>query len=277
MTISDFNNALCYIDSELVDEFIIHKEKMYKKIWRVQLFLKYAPIAACICIVCAAALLLPKLANEPNTPDNQLGVGVTSNTTASQLENESEETTNITNPPSILEGGFNYPSLDALPSNIFCGYRSEHSEFDINNVTLNFYYGCVFLTDLEYELTMKSYPNFEIAFQHENGEKFTVKKVDENLISEKYSCEAVWDENWYIVDMIFNHSESLTIPKELFINETGIIYLQIYGINQALDKNVIECIVSTPIAYEKTGDKIVLKEVPSFCNTLINQEIYYEN
>lgn len=61
----------------------------------------------------------------------------------------------------LLEKGFKIPESNiGRISNITCGYRSEHTVFDINNVTLTFFYGGNFEADISNELQMQSYPFF---------------------------------------------------------------------------------------------------------------------
>ena len=120
----------------------------------------------------------------------------------------------------VLENGFK-PSNDADETPIFyCAYRSDKTEFNINDVTLDFYYGGYYYQGAEYELeNAHDFPSFELYFTDNEGNKFFVKRVEENFVSDKYNCNLIYDNDWNVIDVDFNHSESITIPKEIFTEE----------------------------------------------------------
>ena len=67
-----------------------------------------------------------------------------------------------------LEVGFT-PSGAPLPST-FGAYKSATNKFDINAVTLEFYFGGMYSTEIEYELTHGlNYPKFELWFENSKG------------------------------------------------------------------------------------------------------------
>ena len=70
-----------------------------------------------------------------------------------------------TNVVTVLENGFK-PSNDADETPIFyCAYRSDKTEFNINDVTLDFYYGGYYYQGAEYELeNAHDFPSFELLF-----------------------------------------------------------------------------------------------------------------
>ncbi|MBQ9760358.1 MAG: hypothetical protein IJW16_03295, partial [Clostridia bacterium] len=78
---------------------------------------------------------------------------------------------------------------------ITCAYKSDKTVFDIDDVTLTFYYGGDFYDSLELELE-KGYniPWFELYFKDENGKKYFIRRVEENLVSEKYRMTYVRDQ-----------------------------------------------------------------------------------
>ena len=62
-----------------------------------------------------------------------------------------------------------------------------------------------------------------------------------------------------ILDLEYNYSEKITIPKELFINETGIITFNIYA--EVFNENGVSGAsygASQPIYYKVTGNKVEL-------------------
>lgn len=138
-----------------------------------------------------------------------------------------------------------------------CAYETDTNEFYINDVTLTFYYGGYYASGIEMELELAvNIPVFELYFINEETE-YLIKRVEEQFISEKYYMELILDENYQAVDLIFNYSENITIPKELFINETGCIYFSIVGENLNNHGKIIQ-IGWIAIFYKKVDDKIIL-------------------
>ena len=152
-----------------------------------------------------------------------------------------------------------FASSDEM-SFFFVAYQSDKKEFDINDVTLEFSYGGRFIhhpdgTVCQYS---ESYPYFDIYFTNEDGGKIFVKRVEENFVSEKYNCKLILDENRDIVDVEFNHSEILTIPKEIFTREKGIIWISFYGENVSRDPVKYDWFAGTYIHYKVEGDMVYL-------------------
>jgi hypothetical protein len=116
-------------------------------------------------------------------------------------------------------------------------FKNETDRFDIGDVTLEFLYGGVWG---ELDATLQgsyNYPYFEIGFENDEGQKVIVKEVEENLVSEKYRYVIKYDldgnGSYYVSERKFNHSEELTIPKELFTKTYGSIVFALYGENIA--------------------------------------------
>ena len=159
-----------------------------------------------------------------------------------------------------LEAGFDTTGIggcDDAP--IFkCAYKSDVTEFDIENVTLRFYYGGfyeLFETATEQYL---SYPVFELyLFNDANPEdKILIKRVEENLISEKYRAYITTEKFKQIVK--YNHSEDVTIPKEIFIDESGLIWFSVNGQNVLDSYSTDETLCIIGVYYSKIENKIIL-------------------
>lgn len=156
-----------------------------------------------------------------------------------------------------LKSGFS-DSGGCEASPFLCAYKSDKTEFDINDVTLDFYYGVFFLEDEEYERENTfDIPSFDLFFLNEKG-KVLVKHVDENLISEKYKISFIYDENLQVIDTVFNHCETFTVPKEVFVKDKGSITFAIYGTNVREYEPEYRCKVSKVIYYKINGDKVIL-------------------
>lgn len=147
-----------------------------------------------------------------------------------------------------LESGFRQSFYGEESQSNFCAYRSETDKFDINHVALDFYYGGYYYNGVEFALenTMNC-PTFDIYFTNDQGDKYLVKHVNENFVSDKYSCKLVYDDNLNNYEVKYNYAETLTIPAELFVKESGMIWLEIEG------KNILEPDTDDPKSLYITG------------------------
>lgn len=194
--------------------------------------------------------------NADTDPDND---GKDPNASIGESPNNGNGETD-TNVGAVLESGFK-PSGSGAPSPApnFCAYKSDTNEFDIDNVTLDFFFGGYYQFGFECELTNgSSYPAFDLYFTAEDGNKFFIKHIEENFVSEKYSCEVTHDENWHITEIKYNHSEKLTIPSEIFTKEKGLIWFSIYSADANTVAQRVECIASVTIFYQVADGKVIL-------------------
>ena len=162
------------------------------------------------------------------------------------------------NPSVGLEDGFQSSyGDDALP--YFCAYRSDKTVFDIDAVTLDFYYGGSYYSNLEHYLeTVANIPSFDVYLSNRKHVSILVKHVEENFVSEKYRCKLIYDENWNFIEKQFNYSETITIPKEIFTEESGVICFSISGANVRETEPQIRSLTWIDIQYEVMDDKVVL-------------------
>lgn len=176
----------------------------------------------------------------------------------------STQTSTSTETSQGIESGFIFESGAPIPSDFFA-YKSDKTEFDLNDVTLTFYYGGLFSSGIEYEKeNLRNIPEFELVFINYNSdtnieERVVVKKVEENFVDEKYQVTLVNDIETNTKRVEFNHCEELTVPAELFIGESGRIVFLASGKNTLNSHYSIDgyCL----IYYEKKGDKVILKTI----------------
>ena len=193
------------------------------------------------------------------SPDN--GNGETNTNEGTNPDNGNGETD--TNVGAVLESGFKR-SDDACEIPLFlCAYRSDKTEFDIDDVTLDFYYGGWY-SDLgiDYDLQQHNFPMFDIYFTNDAHDRCFVKRVEENLVSEKYRCKFIDDDNSDATEIIFNHSESITIPREIFTENEGLIYFAIFSQNANYTDSEVERIAGIGIRYKVIGERVVLSNLP---------------
>ena len=157
-----------------------------------------------------------------------------------------------------LEYGYTMPNRGE-GTIVDCAYKSDKKEFDINDVTLIFSYGTNYSPEID--ITLKDYfsfPTFELWFCNEDNDTVLIKKVEENLISEKYRCYYTYTTEYEYVHREFNHSENITIPYNLFTNEKGYVIFGVCAAN-IIEKNPeVETLGLCVIYYKKSGDTVTL-------------------
>ena len=138
----------------------------------------------------------------------------------------------------------------------YCACKGDKSEFNINFVILDFFYGGDFDDDLEKEMESHDYPCFELRLSNDFGDSVVAKRVYHNLVSEKYRCEK--KEYEFSYEIAFSHSEKIWIPGKLFKNEKGVIYIGLYGAKQSCDASQYNCLQSMAICYKVVDNKVIL-------------------
>lgn len=168
---------------------------------------------------------------------------------------------------------------DPSPSD-YCAYRSDVSEFDINDVTLEFFYGGIFSESIEYERSnirnigkVKLYffapalcENSECATQYDyqyggrkcvnllcEDSRYFIKESQKDYTSEAHRWKGRLYED--------GEGETITIPKELFVGERGLIEFMVFGKDEnhrEYPDNEYELISGKIIHYKIYGYKVVL-------------------
>ena len=139
----------------------------------------------------------------------------------------------------------------------FVDYRVDKTEYDIDDVTLEFFFGCASY-DLQKYSTYEEW--FYIYFTHVGEGIEIVKKVEESIYSEKYAVERIYDlENYKILGEIYSHSEMITIPKEIFVTDKGVIKFQIKTERKNFpETKKIRGVATIFVKYKIEGDKVVI-------------------
>ncbi len=161
------------------------------------------------------------------------------------------------NQSSVLE-------INDLPQPIYVGKCVIDQDcYDIDNVSPIFYYGGYFSPNIEHEnLSGNNIPSFDMffyafksGFNWDTSIEYKIRHVDENFVSEKYRITDAW----------FN--ERITIPKELFLHQSGGLCFCIKGTYVGIDYlgNEVKSydgILSVYLKYEYIEDnKIILTNV----------------
>ncbi len=167
-----------------------------------------------------------------------------------------------------IECGFYYRDIR---SDFFCAYNTDKREFNIDDVTLTFYYGGNYKlsNDGKYYATEElgtTCPNFELHFVNENGDRYLIRNIEEDFYSEKYMvtfndllCPIP------ITKVTFQYSEDITIPSELFVSDSGYIRFCV-GTQYPQNPNYFPSnghnyeFTSIYVLYEKKGNTIILSK-----------------
>ena len=137
----------------------------------------------------------------------------------------------------VLEWGFEYENgssnNEAAPSpphfEINCAYRFTQTEFKLDEVEVQFFYGHMF-TDA-HELKNAESDTVVLLIPYRNEERIELKKVDNFLADPYYSSRTVTREPTdgeparYTVS--FEHSETVKIPAERLYGEYGYFFLYV--------------------------------------------------
>ncbi len=170
---------------------------------------------------------------------------------------------------SVFQQGFDNGFYDTsiLPrelQNLQAACVGEKRVFDINDVTLDFYYG-FFSEGPEYwtqRTVTLSFVNY--CGDHFNEEKYIKKEIrkmdgsvfftDKYKVATEYSFLGTTKFN-------YNHCETITVPQELFYGEKGYILFQITFDFFNVETNYMhQDSGATRFFYKVDGDKVILSD-----------------
>ena len=111
---------------------------------------------------------------------------------------------------------------DSLPH--YLAILSERSIYPVDDVLVTYYYGLQMSPNIDTERKQGLYySEGELYFTNDNSDVYFIRRTDEPLTSEEYRVNVYYESN----KLVFNHSETLKIPRELFVGESGFIRLEI--------------------------------------------------
>ena len=139
--------------------------------------------------------------------------------------------------------------------------KSPMSIFDINDVTLTFYFGQSMSSSLEHEL--EDGTNLGCAylyFENDDGERSFIRKTEDPITSETHR-------SWHDYDGIrtYRHSEILTIPAELFNKQIGEVRFEVAAVDNRSENKDPSVHTRVRLFYRKTNDgKVEIKTTMPF-------------
>nr|MCR4874582.1 hypothetical protein [Clostridia bacterium] len=117
----------------------------------------------------------------------------------------------------VIEYGYSIESTDRQAPNVLLAYKVSTSEYDCSSVQIEYSIGCNSIKKANIELYMYNYVNQDY--------KVNIKEIDGD-IEEKYSYKITYDNNNHNKGKIeYTHKDSLIIPQELFIGNSGSIII----------------------------------------------------
>lgn len=139
---------------------------------------------------------------------------------------------------------------------LYCAYESDKYIFDIDNVTLDFYYG----TDNNYlKFDYNRYPiiSAEVYCESDSNLEVQLRKVDDYLYeyNGKYTVKIRNNKKvfTYATEYEFNYCETVKIPREIFSKESGFFWLG-FKVEDEQGNNMDARV----IYYKVVGDKVEL-------------------
>lgn len=162
------------------------------------------------------------------------------------------------NAASKLEYGFEFSNIPEPMD--FCAFKSDSNQFDINNVSLDFYFGSSYIGEYNKDkYDWISIPEFDIYFTDIlDNMLHLVRHVDENYITDKYkvNIDVTPKTHKYIVN--YNHKENITIPSKLFTEKEGRLGFRLGGINVLSNNPHYYIFNGTWIYYKVNGTTVTL-------------------
>jgi hypothetical protein len=165
--------------------------------------------------------------------------------------------------PAALENGFiRQGGGGGEPSNpYFVAYRGDKTEFPVDEVTLTFYFGMID-AHLGYGNGDEAEVYIKVFFLtgDRNSWRYTYIKELEDFYREEYTCY-MNRINKDTLQIIYNHFEDITVPKELFIYETGRLEFGIVEYIVWVDGVIepqYETLQAVAIYYKVTGQTVRL-------------------
>ena len=168
-----------------------------------------------------------------------------------------------------LEIGFDGAQANGLLSSrghMAC--KSDKKEFNIDDVTFEIFYGENW-SSVKLEMDCgEHYKNFDLRVRNNDGDVIVLKLMDEEFVSEKYICEVVYDEHWYITEVKYKHSEFITVPQEIFTKEEGVIEIYLWAAASYSTYDTIAytnvTITSVYLNYKIVEGKVILTKASNY-------------
>ena len=128
--------------------------------------------------------------------------------------------------------------------------KSPTSIFDINDVTLTFYFGQQMSPSLENELENgTNYGCAYLYFENDDVDRSFIRRTEDPLTSETHRAWESWDGI-----RTYRHSEVLTIPAELFNKQIGEVRFEVAAADNKSENKEPSVVTRVRLFYRKTDD-----------------------
>ena len=153
-----------------------------------------------------------------------------------------------------IKSDFTFSGGEANP--IACDYKCDKTIFEIDNVYLDLYFGIKLVKGDVDTYVYTSYECFDICAENEE-KKCIIDHREENLVQKKYGFEV--DSPFPDANIIYNHSERIILPSELFENDKGKIFVGLWGVNEKDLNSEYGCICGIWLYYIKSQNTITIE------------------
>ena len=138
-----------------------------------------------------------------------------------------------------------------------CIIKTDKSEFDIDDVTLTFCFGFRFNGEIDLSQGL-NVPEFDVYFADVYNEPlYLIRHSTENFMSEKYRITEILDEqDHHLIETVYNHSETVTIPAELFTKQQGALMFAVSGVDLNSQEQKYKLITGICFNYDIVNGKV---------------------
>lgn len=141
--------------------------------------------------------------------------------------------------------------------------KSDRSRFDIDDVTLDFYFGDDFINPQDVEKYGNRFFDIYFAVEPDSNVKYFAKHVEESYYSKEYEYAVINRIDYgyfYRYEYKFKKCHTLTIPKELFNEGAGRIHVVLCFSNS--ENECGEAFWALPLYYKIEYGKIAISASP---------------
>ncbi len=143
-----------------------------------------------------------------------------------------------------IESGFTISSGEPQPP-IHIGYKADVREFDIDKVELEIFFG--WERGLDYDGVLGSF-DYELVLENilDRGKYYPIKDISD-FNDMKYTFFYNLENN----QIEYSYSEKLIIPKEIFLGETGEVYIKVNNKSNQISNGGFDSFLYTKIGDNK--------------------------
>ncbi len=126
-----------------------------------------------------------------------------------------------------ISSGFTYSGAGEPSPVLYLAYKAATREFDIDNVRLEVSFGWLASHELD-KLDFDMSDSLFALNAEDRSNRIVIRDIP-RLNDIEYSCDFAYDTNLSTLNIVYNHSEEIIIPSDLFSGDSGEIWIAIEG------------------------------------------------